>query len=232
MLGLAELGCGRIVFRLEPCAGRWLVEPGHLNLRADISTYSREPDPGRLVALCGECLSLLASEQAAGGKEVDLKQLARSLYRLALVSAVAAASIQCGYGYSHVRRGPTAPNHSKHHEKKHAAQPIGPRAMESDRAAAIQTALIKAGYLTGTPTGHWDAESEAAIKKMQADNGWQTKITPDSRALIKLGLGPNEAGAGTTARAGTAVEAGTSDRGASGAGAPAVSSAATNSPNQ
>ena len=23
------------------------------------------------------------------------------------------------------------------------------------------------------------------------DNGWQTKVVPDSRALIKLGLGPN-----------------------------------------
>jgi hypothetical protein len=29
------------------------------------------------------------------------------------------------------------------------------------------------------------------MQKMQADNGWQTKIIPDSRALIKMGLGPN-----------------------------------------
>ncbi len=38
--------------------------------------------------------------------------------------------------------------------------------------------------------------------KFQADNGWQTKLAPDSRALIKLGLGPSHAGAissGTTA---------------------------------
>jgi hypothetical protein len=27
--------------------------------------------------------------------------------------------------------------------------------------------------------------------KYQGDNGWQTKEVPDSRALIKLGLGPN-----------------------------------------
>lgn len=31
--------------------------------------------------------------------------------------------------------------------------------------------------------------------KFQADQGWQTKLTPDSRALIKLGLGPNHSGA-------------------------------------
>jgi len=27
--------------------------------------------------------------------------------------------------------------------------------------------------------------------KYQADHGWQSKVIPDSRALIKLGLGPN-----------------------------------------
>jgi len=62
--------------------------------------------------------------------------------------------------------------------------------MPTDRATQIQTALIKQGYLTGEPTGSWDAESIAAMQKLQGDNGWQTKITPDSRALIKLGLGP------------------------------------------
>ncbi len=30
------------------------------------------------------------------------------------------------------------------------------------------------------------------MQKFQADNGWQTKITPDARALIKLGLGPKQ----------------------------------------
>ena len=29
------------------------------------------------------------------------------------------------------------------------------------------------------------------LVKYQGDNGWQTKVVPDSRALIKLGLGPN-----------------------------------------
>jgi peptidoglycan hydrolase-like protein with peptidoglycan-binding domain len=63
--------------------------------------------------------------------------------------------------------------------------------MSSERATEIQTALIKAGYLSGTPSGTWDASSQAAMEKLQADNGWQTKIVPDSRAIIKLGLGPS-----------------------------------------
>ena len=64
------------------------------------------------------------------------------------------------------------------------------RSIDNERATEIQQALIKAGYLTGEPSGHWDQESIAAMMKMQAANGWQTKLVPDSRALIKLGLGP------------------------------------------
>ena len=62
--------------------------------------------------------------------------------------------------------------------------------MSEERATAIQNALIAKGYLSGTPTGHWDDASIEATRKLQGDNGWQTKIVPDSRALIKLGLGP------------------------------------------
>jgi len=50
--------------------------------------------------------------------------------------------------------------------------------------------LIKSGYLSGEASGHWDAGTEAAMQKFQSDNGWQTKLIPDSRAIIKLGLGP------------------------------------------
>ncbi len=64
--------------------------------------------------------------------------------------------------------------------------------MDSDRAIQIQQALIQAHYLSGSPTGQWDPMTQAAMVKYQADNGWQSKITPDSRALIKLGLGPKQ----------------------------------------
>lgn len=64
--------------------------------------------------------------------------------------------------------------------------------MDPQRATEIQQALIQAHYLNGSPTGQWDANSQAAMVKYQADNGWQSKITPDSRALIKLGLGPKQ----------------------------------------
>ena len=67
--------------------------------------------------------------------------------------------------------------------------------MPTERASEIQSALIKQGYLTGEPTGRWDGQTVSAMQKLQGDNGWQTRITPDARALIKLGLGPNDTAA-------------------------------------
>jgi peptidoglycan hydrolase-like protein with peptidoglycan-binding domain len=70
--------------------------------------------------------------------------------------------------------------------KRHGQQKI-----DAARATEIQQALIREKYLDGAPTGAWDSRTEAAMARYQADNGWQSKITPDSRALIKLGLGPD-----------------------------------------
>jgi hypothetical protein len=95
---------------------------------------------------------------------------------------------------THASTHATAHGHSKSaaHVKSAASKPSH-APMDTERATAIQTALIKAGYLSGAPTGKWDADSMAAMQKLQADNGWQTKIVPDSRALIQLGLGPQQA---------------------------------------
>ncbi len=115
--------------------------------------------------------------------------------RIVLSSALLLATALPAFAYTHAHRGPTSPNLFKKRSSKSAirssSHPAGPRAIDSDRATQIQAALIKSGYLTGTPSGHWDSESEAAMQKLQGDQGWQTKLTPDSRALIMLGLGPN-----------------------------------------
>lgn len=68
----------------------------------------------------------------------------------------------------------------------------GQQIIDPNRAQAIQEALIREHYLSGEPTGTWNADSEAAMRRFQADNGWQSKTVPDSRALIKLGLGPSK----------------------------------------
>jgi hypothetical protein len=67
----------------------------------------------------------------------------------------------------------------------------GQQKIDSERAQAIQEALIREHYLSGDPTGKWNDDSEAAMRRYQADHGWQSKTVPDSRALISLGLGPS-----------------------------------------
>lgn len=77
---------------------------------------------------------------------------------------------------------------------KTAVHSHGQHGIDEERTAAIQSALIREHYLTGEPSGVWDQASKDAMLRYQAANGWQTKITPDSRALIKLGLGPDHKG--------------------------------------
>lgn len=74
---------------------------------------------------------------------------------------------------------------------KASAKHTGQRSIDDERATQIQQALVHSGYMT-EPSGHWDAATESAMQKFQADNGWQTKLMPDSRAIIKLGLGPSQ----------------------------------------
>ena len=92
----------------------------------------------------------------------------------------------------------TAKTHSTSAGKKSSRKKVthtrGQQKIDSERAESIQTALIREHYLSGEPSRTWDAQSEDAMRRYQADHGWQTKEVPDSRALIKLGLGPSKDG--------------------------------------
>lgn len=85
-----------------------------------------------------------------------------------------------------VHRGPTSSRLSK---ERLPTRPKMTSGISPERAIAIQAALVKAGYLSEA-SGTWDSGTQAAMEKLQADNGWQVKLVPDARALIKLGLGP------------------------------------------
>jgi hypothetical protein len=85
----------------------------------------------------------------------------------------------------------TASSRRKKSAKK-SARKRGQQVIDAGRAREIQQALIREHYLTGEPSGTWDSATQAAMQRYQEDQGWQSKTTPDSRALIKLGLGPNQ----------------------------------------
>ena len=75
-------------------------------------------------------------------------------------------------------------------KSRHKRRPRGQQKMDAQRVQSIQEALVREHYMS-KPTGAWDATTQSALQKYQADNGWQSKVVPDSRALIKLGLGPS-----------------------------------------
>ena len=111
---------------------------------------------------------------------------------------VFSALLAFGASFASARPAPKKTSSSKHHSSSHhrrgqrtSWKRHGQQRIDADRAREIQEALIREKYLTGDATGVWDARSQTAMAKFQADNGWQNKVTPDSRALIKLGLGPD-----------------------------------------
>lgn len=111
----------------------------------------------------------------------------------AMTALLAGASVASVPSTKH----PTAKSKSVHHKGSRHRRPRrgawkrhGQQKIDATRATQIQEALIREKYLDGQPSGKWDARTEAAMSRYQADNGWQAKVTPDSRALIKLGLGP------------------------------------------
>ena len=95
---------------------------------------------------------------------------------------------------AHTHRSTTSGQASTSHKlsQRHRARRVrGQQAIDPERVTQIQSALIREHYLPGPANGKWDATTIAAMQKYQADHGWQTKLMPDSRALKKLGLGPD-----------------------------------------
>jgi peptidoglycan hydrolase-like protein with peptidoglycan-binding domain len=82
-------------------------------------------------------------------------------------------------------------HHAIHHTGKKTRRARGQKVIDGDRVTQIQEALIREHYLKGEPSGKWDASTQQALHRYQADQGWQSKSIPDSRALIRLGLGPD-----------------------------------------
>ena len=83
------------------------------------------------------------------------------------------------------------PTSSKNKKSRKKGRQRGQQKIDAARAREIQEALVREHYLEGPVSGVWDAKSQDAMVRFQADNGWQSKVVPDSRALIKLGLGPD-----------------------------------------
>jgi hypothetical protein len=114
------------------------------------------------------------------------------LFRASLAFVLSAAFVATPALASRIiHRGTTTHAHRSHHKASKSHRLHGQKAIDPARVTEIQQALIREHYLTGEATGTWDATTQSAMQKYQSDQGWQTRLMPDSRALKKLGLGPD-----------------------------------------
>jgi Putative peptidoglycan binding domain len=143
--------------------------------------------PTLTLTICA-CVSMAALGQSSTGDatEKEKKQTAPPAHHTTTAKAPASsASATKSMGKAHT-------NSTGKHSRKKSAHARGQQKIDSERAQAIQEALIREHYLSGEATGTWNQASEDAMRRYQADHGWQSKTVPDSRALIKLGLGPSK----------------------------------------
>jgi hypothetical protein len=129
-----------------------------------------------------DCSPKISSE--VGCLRLAIKKLVVASFALVLCAGSAPAATKAT---SKAKHG----HHKSTGKRKASWKKKGQQGINPERATEIQQALIREKYLTGEPSGDWDARTQAALVKYQGDHGWQTKVVPDSRALIKLGLGPN-----------------------------------------
>jgi hypothetical protein len=139
------------------------------------------------------------TDKAASNKPVSPKKHAKAAAKAS--GTTSAASKRKAHPASHPAAGshaksnaasashPPTTKHASARKKKKTAR--GQQKIDSDRAQEIQEALVREHYLIGEASGQWDQASEDAMRRYQADHGWQSKTVPDSRALISLGLGPS-----------------------------------------
>jgi len=123
-------------------------------------------------------------------------KLASAGYALLLLGVLASAQADnppSNSGQAPTQKPELAPKKTKSKKTRKSAsrRSHGQQKIDSKRTLEIQEALIREHYLDGKPTGVWNDATQQAMQRYQADNNWQSKTTPDARALIKLGLGPD-----------------------------------------
>jgi hypothetical protein len=144
---------------------------------------------GALLLTCATATAAQASPQtSAGAAPTSQAPTSKSSASTQKTHTGTASSGSKSTGASHAASAGKRPTSRR---KKTVRTARGQQKIDSDRTQAIQEALIREHYLSGEATGQWTQATEDALRRYQADHGWQSKTVPDSRALIKLGLGPS-----------------------------------------
>jgi len=136
------------------------------------------------------CVALLAAT-LSGAQETDSKSSAQPATTPASSSNASTSSHTKTSKSTHASAHSNTGKSKKSRKSAAKGRAHGQQKIDSKRTEEIQEALIREHYLDGKPTGVWNDATQQAMQKYQADNNWQSKTTPDARALIKLGLGPD-----------------------------------------
>ena len=142
------------------------------------------------------CIALLVATLSSA-QETDSKSSAQPASTPVASSSHASTSSQTTSSHTKTSKPTHSSTHSSTGKSKKSRKSVskgrthGQQKIDSKRTEEIQEALIREHYLDGKPTGIWNDATQQAMQKYQADNNWQSKTTPDARALIKLGLGPD-----------------------------------------
>jgi peptidoglycan hydrolase-like protein with peptidoglycan-binding domain len=83
---------------------------------------------------------------------------------------------------------------AKSSSSKRARKQPGQKAPTADRVSEIQAALGRDGSFTGSPSGKWDDDTAAAMRRFQASHGLSPTGKLDAPTLQRLGLGSQTAG--------------------------------------
>jgi len=143
--------------------------------------------PNKLVIVAATLLLTASLSFAATQTEEHPKPVRHKAH-----TATHHAAPKAGHHDSPKTLHPEIPKTAHHSAKKTKKKRVrGQQAIDGERARQIQEALVREHYMTGQPSGNWDAGTQAAMRRYQAAQGWQNKTVPDSRALIRLGLGPD-----------------------------------------
>lgn len=135
------------------------------------------------------CAGAVAETAWPSAEQASSKKVASSKPHTAKSGSASSHASTTSQAKSHA-----ASTHKVSHKgksSKKSGSKRGQQKIDSERTREIQEALAREHYMEGAPSGKWDASTEEALRRFQADHGWQNKTVPDSRALIKLGLGPN-----------------------------------------
>ena len=144
---------------------------------------------GALLLTCATAMAAQASPQtSAGAAPASQSPAVKSTASTQKAPTATATGGSKSTGVSHTASAGKRPTSRR---KKTVRAVRGQQKIDSDRTQAIQEALIREHYLSGEATGKWTQATEDGLRRYQADHGWQSKTVPDSRALIKLGLGPS-----------------------------------------